>query len=128
MKYPYKPFLLLLIVFCSSNNVVEYEIEITDKYNEEETHFLTCNNPYFQMISRAINKNIDIEDEYNLNEHDRKDIYWPTLKHIYINLQEYKKKNSHYQYRYGIGLALRIFLRRLTSLIQKGIKIQKQIK
>ena len=73
--------------------MLNVRVSFTDKYNEEETHFLTCNNPYFQMISRAINKNIDIEDEYNLNEHDRKDIYWPTLKHIYINLQEYKKKN-----------------------------------
>ena len=34
MKYPYKPFLLLLIVFCSSNNVVEYEIEISEKYTD----------------------------------------------------------------------------------------------
>jgi len=45
------------------------------------------------MIQRAINKNINIRDEYDLNEHDRKDIYWPTLKHIDLNLQEYKKKN-----------------------------------
>ena len=65
----------------------------SDKYNDEQTHFLTCNNPYFQMIGKAINKNISIEDEYNLNDHDRKEIYWPTLRHIYINLQEYKKKN-----------------------------------
>jgi len=34
LKYPYKPFLLLLIVFCSSNNVVEYEIEISEKYTD----------------------------------------------------------------------------------------------
>ena len=73
--------------------MLNVRVNFTDKYNEEETHFLTCNNPYFQMIQRAINKNIDIRDEYDLNEHDRKDIYWPTLKHINLNLQEYKKKN-----------------------------------
>jgi len=73
--------------------MLNVRVSFTDKYNEEETHFLTCNNPYFQMIQRAINKNIDIREEYDLNEHDRKDIYWPTLKHIDLNLQEYKKKN-----------------------------------
>ena len=35
-------------------------VSFNDKYNEEETHFLSCNNPYFQMIQRAINKDIDI--------------------------------------------------------------------
>tara|TARA_R100001509_G_scaffold45259_1_gene24544 strand:+ start:3188 stop:4615 length:1428 start_codon:yes stop_codon:yes gene_type:complete len=73
--------------------MLNIRVNFNDKYNEEQTHFLTCNNPYFQMIGRAINKAIDIRDEFDLNEHDRKDIEWSTLKHIYINLQEYKKKN-----------------------------------
>jgi DNA helicase-2/ATP-dependent DNA helicase PcrA len=73
--------------------MLNVRVSFSDKYNDEQTHFLTCNNPYFQMIGKAINKNISIEDEYNLNDHDRKEIYWPTLRHIYINLQEYKKKN-----------------------------------
>ena len=68
-------------------------VNFNDKYNEEQTHFLTCNNPYFQMIQRSINKDIPLREEFNLNEHDRKDIdSWDTLKHIYINLQEYKTK------------------------------------
>ena len=67
-------------------------VNFTDKYNDEETHFLTCNNPYFQMIGKAINKDITIREEFDLNEHDRKNIDWHTLNHIYINLQEYKKK------------------------------------
>ena len=68
-------------------------VNFNDKYNEEETHFLTCNNPYFQMIQRSINKDIPLREEFNLNEHDRKDIdSWDTLNHIYINLQEYKTK------------------------------------
>tara|TARA_E500000331_G_scaffold236656_1_gene226950 strand:- start:1579 stop:3012 length:1434 start_codon:yes stop_codon:yes gene_type:complete len=69
-------------------------VNFNDKYNEEETHFLTCNNPYFQMIGRAINRNISIREEFDRNEHERKDIDWNTLKHISINLEEYKKKNS----------------------------------
>jgi len=67
-------------------------VNFNDKYNEEQTHFLTCNNPYFQMIGKAINKDITIREEFDLNEHDRKDIDWHTLNHIYVNLQEYKKK------------------------------------
>ena len=30
-------------------------VNFSDAYNEEETHFLTCNNPYFQLIGKAIN-------------------------------------------------------------------------
>ena len=68
-------------------------VNFNDKYNDEQTHFLTCNNPYFQMIQKSINKDISLREEFNLNEHDRKDIEsWDTLNHIYINLQEYKKK------------------------------------
>ena len=68
-------------------------VNFNDKYNDEQTHFLTCNNPYFQMIQKSINKDIPLREEFNLNEHDRKDIEsWDTLSHIYINLQEYKKK------------------------------------
>jgi len=72
--------------------LLNVRVSFNDKYNEEQTHFLTCNNPYFQMIGKAINKDIGIKEEYDLNEHDRKDIDWHTLNHIYINLQEYKKK------------------------------------
>jgi len=45
------------------------------------------------MIQRSINKDIPLREEFNLNEHDRKDIdSWDTLNHIHINLQEYKTK------------------------------------
>jgi len=66
-------------------------VKYSDKYNEEETHYLTCNNPYFQMIGRAMNRNVDIRVEFDRNEHDRKEIKWGTLKHIHDNLKEYKK-------------------------------------
>ena len=73
--------------------MLNVRVSFNDKYNDEQTHFLTCNNPYFQMIGKAINKDISIEEEFNLNEHDRKDIDPDILRHIYINLQEYKNKN-----------------------------------
>ena len=66
-------------------------VKYTDKYNEEETHFLTCNNPYFQLIGRAINRNTSIREEFDRNEHDRKEIKWDTLKYIHGNLLKYKK-------------------------------------
>ena len=37
-------------------------VNFSDKYNEEQTHYLTCNNPYFQMIGKAINLDIDIRE------------------------------------------------------------------
>ena len=73
--------------------ILNVRVNFNDKYNDEQTHFLTCNNPYFQMIGKAINKDISIEEEFNLNEHDRRDIDPDILRHIYINLQEYKDKN-----------------------------------
>ena len=66
-------------------------VKYSDKYNEEDTHYLTCNNPYFQMIGRAMNRDIDIREEFDRNEHDRKQIKWQTLKHIHENLKQYKK-------------------------------------
>ena len=73
-------------------------VSYTDKYNEEESTYLTCNNPYFQLINRAINKNIDIEEEFDLAEHDRKEINWNTLNHIYQNLLVYKAYHKLYDF------------------------------
>ena len=70
-------------------------VSFNDKYNEEETHFLSCNNPYFQMIQKAINKDIDIRTEFDLNEHDKKQVKdYDTLNHIYRNFLVYKDKNN----------------------------------
>ena len=68
-------------------------VNFSDKYNEEETHYLTCNNPYFQMIGKAINLDISVRELFDRNEHDRKEIDWNTLKHIDLNLTEFKKKS-----------------------------------
>ena len=66
-------------------------VKYSDKYNEEESHFLTCNDPYFQLIGRAINRDVSIREEFDRNEHDRKQIKWSTLKHIHDNLKKYKE-------------------------------------
>ena len=51
------------------------------------------------MIQRAINKDIDIKKEFDLNEHDKKQVKdFDTLNHIYKNLQIYKNKNSLYDF------------------------------
>jgi DNA helicase-2/ATP-dependent DNA helicase PcrA len=73
-------------------------VSYSDKYNEEESTYLTCNNPYFQLINRAINKDIDIEEEFDLAEHDRKEINWNTLNHIYQNLLVYKAYHKLYDF------------------------------
>ena len=66
-------------------------VKYSDKYNDEESHFLTCNDPYFQLIGRAINRDVTIREEFDRNEHDRKQIKWSTLKHIHDNLKKYKE-------------------------------------
>lgn len=74
--------------------LLNIRVRYQDKFNKEETHFLTCDNPYYQLIGRAMNKDISIEEEFNLNEHNRNDVSWNTLKHISTNLVEYKKNNN----------------------------------
>ncbi len=69
-------------------------VNYSDKYNEEETHFLTCNNPYFQMIGKATNLDIPVRDLYDRNEHDRKQIDWTPLNNIRLNLKRYKTINE----------------------------------
>ena len=73
-------------------------VKYSDKYNEEETHYLTCNNPYFQLIGRAINRDVTIREEFDRNEHDRKQIRWGTLKHIHDNFLKYKDNYKLYDF------------------------------
>jgi superfamily I DNA/RNA helicase len=74
------------------------KVNYVDKFNEEETNFLSCNDPYFQMIGRAMNRNITIREEFDRNEHDRKAIEWVTLEHIYDNYLKYKVKSKLYDF------------------------------
>jgi DNA helicase-2/ATP-dependent DNA helicase PcrA len=73
-------------------------VKYIDKFNKEETHFLTCDNPYFQMITRCINRDISIRDEFDRNEHNKKEIKWKRLEHIYENYLEYKKLYKLYDF------------------------------
>jgi len=70
------------------------KVKYYDRYNKEESHFLTCDNPYFQLIHKSINKCTDIEEEFNLGEHNSKEVELSMLKHIYENYLEYKKKKK----------------------------------
>ena len=61
-----------------------------DKYNKEEIFYLNSDSPYFQMIGKAINRDISIREEYDRNEHNSKEIKWHILKNIDDNLKVYK--------------------------------------
>ena len=43
------------------------------------------------MIGRAINRDTTIRQEFDRNEHDRKEIRWNTLEHIYKKFLKYKE-------------------------------------
>ena len=66
------------------------KVKYYDKYNKEDINYLNCDSPYFQMIGRAINRDISIRDEYDRGEHNKKEIKWKILKTIDDNLKEYK--------------------------------------
>jgi len=65
-------------------------VKYYDKYNKEEIFYLNNDSPYFQMIGKAMNRDINIEEEYNRNEHNNKEIKWHILKNINDNLSNYK--------------------------------------
>jgi len=67
-------------------------VKYYDKYNKEEIFYLNNDSPHFQMIGRAMNRDISIREEYDRNEHNRKEIKrFSILKNINDNLKEYKK-------------------------------------
>jgi superfamily I DNA/RNA helicase len=65
-------------------------VKYYDKYNKEEIFYLNSDSPYFQMIGKAINRDVTIREEYDRNEHNSKEIKWHILKNISDNLQNYK--------------------------------------
>jgi len=70
---------------------VNLRVKYYDKYNKEEKFYLDNDSPYFQMIGRAINRDVTIREEFDRNEHNTKEIRWPLLKNINDNLINYKK-------------------------------------
>jgi len=69
-------------------------VKYYDRYNKEESHFLTCDNPYFQLIHRSINRCVDVRNEFDRGEHNSKEVEWSMLKHISENYTEYKNKKK----------------------------------
>ena len=65
-------------------------VKYYDKYNKEEIFYLNSDSPYFQMIGKAINRDVTIKEEYDRNEHNSKEIKWHILKNIDDNLKNYK--------------------------------------
>ena len=62
-----------------------------DKYNKEEIFYLNIDSPYFKMIGRAMNRGTTVEEEYDRNEHNRKEIKLWILKNLDANLKEFKR-------------------------------------
>ena len=84
--------------------------EISMKKKHNLIDLLTSNNKTIvipktyskQYVKRAINKDIDIRAEFDLNEHDKKQVSdYDTLNHIYRNLLVYKDKNNLYGRHWG---------------------------
>ena len=69
-------------------------VKYYDRYNKEESHFLTCDNPYFQLIHKSINRCVSIREEFDRGEHNSKEVEWSMLEYIYTNYLEYKRKKK----------------------------------
>src|SRR5210317_279145 len=55
------------------------KVKYYDKYNKEEIFYLNIESPYFKMIGRAMNRCTTIREEYDRNEHNKKEIKWYIL-------------------------------------------------
>ena len=86
---------------------INVKVKYADKYNKEEISYLTCDNPYFQLIHKAVNKCIDVREEYELWEHDTKEVLWPTLKYISDNLIKYKEAKNLYDFNDLVDLTIK---------------------
>ncbi len=86
---------------------INVNVKYTDKYNKEEINYLTCDNSYFQIINRATNRCVDISEEYDLNEHNNKEVKWEILKHIHDNLKDYKEKKKLYDFNDLVDLTIK---------------------
>jgi len=67
------------------------KVKYYDKYNKEEIFYLNIDSPYFKMIGRAMNRCTTVEEEYDRNEHNKKEIKLWILKNLDANLKEFKK-------------------------------------
>ena len=67
------------------------KVKYYDKYNKEEIFYLNIESPYFKMIGRAMSRCITPREEYDRNEHNRKEIEWWKLNQLDQNLKEFKR-------------------------------------
>jgi DNA helicase-2/ATP-dependent DNA helicase PcrA len=74
------------------------QVKFYDRYNKDESFYLGFENPYFQIIQKAFNRCVSLKEEFNLEEHDPKDVYWKTLNHISKNLINYKTTKKFYDF------------------------------
>ena len=74
------------------------QVKFYDRYNKDESFYLGFENTYFQIIQRAFNRNVDLKQEFNLEEYDPKDVDWVTLDHINKNLFNYKNKKKIFEF------------------------------
>ena len=86
---------------------INVKVKYADKYNKEEISYLTCDNPYFQLIHKAVNKCITVREEYELWEHDTKEVIWSTLKYISDNLIKYKDAKNLYDFNDLVDLTIK---------------------
>ncbi len=86
---------------------INVKVKYADKYNKEEINYLTCDNPYFQIIHKAVNKCISVREEYELWEHNPKEILWGTLKYISDNLVKYKDAKNLYDFNDLVDLTIK---------------------
>jgi len=70
----------------------EVSISVQAKRDLDSSPYLTCDNEYFQIITKAREKDIKVWDEYCTGEYS-KDIRPNILKHIAANYVEYKNNN-----------------------------------
>ena len=84
---------------------INVKVKYSDKYNKEEITYLTCDNPYFQMLQKSVNKCIRIEDEYDSVQKD-KSIDWPILRDISRNFINYKDKKQLFDFNDLVDLTI----------------------
>ena len=73
---------------------VNLQVKYYDRYNSDESFYLGFDNPYFQIIHKAVNRCVTLREQFDLEEHDTKNVNWKTLKHIHDNLLVYKDKKN----------------------------------
>jgi len=71
----------------------ELSISVKAKRDLDSSPYLTCDNEYFQIITKAREKDIEVWDEYCTGEYS-KDIRPNILKHVAANYIKYKKSNN----------------------------------